>query len=171
MKRSIPALFCALLLAVPALSFAQDAPKEISKAYGKKTITVAKPAGWVVAAAPKGSIGLLRAAGDKNAQIEVKFTPRVTPEQKVRYFETFHTNLKKMGFKVSKVGAAKEIPDFVGGKETHYAVKSKGKPFTMVVWEGHREGGVWLVIGFFSDAATKTHYPKLEEVTKGILIK
>ena len=171
MKRTASLLFCASLMALPATSFAQDASKEITKAYGKKTITVPKPSGWVVTEAPKGSIGLLRSAGDKNAQIEVKFTPNVSTAQKARYFETFHTNLKKMGFKISKASAAKSVPNFVDGKETHYAVKSKGKPFTMVVWEGHREGGVWLVIGFFSDAATKTHYPRLEEVAKGILIK
>lgn len=175
-SRDLIALFCVFSITLSAgVSFAQDKTR-IKHKLGAKTVTIAKPDGWVIAKSPKGSIGLFRAAGDKTSQIEIKFTPAVTKKQQTRYFQTFHTSLQKMGLKPMAASAtpAKSLSSakgFTDVAEKEYELKSNGKDFRMVVVQGYREGGVWMVIGFFPTAARTTHYETMQKILAGVVVK
>ena len=157
---------------------AQSTPKKhIKYKLGSKAAMMSKPEGWTIAKAPKGSIGLFRAAGDKTSQIEIKFTPEVTTKQQLRYFQTFHTTLKKMGLRLvdkTKLKPSTIVPDAKKYKhvvETEYELKSNNKDYRMVVIQGHRHNGAWLIIGFFPTPMRDKHYESLKKAVNGIDIK
>ncbi len=112
-------------------------------------IDIYKVDGWVIAKAPKGSVALLRSAGDGAAQIDVRYTPGVSSSQKDNHIKTFHTHLKAKGLKQSSttVKAIKSdvFPEVV---ETVYDLTSKGKSYQLVVWHVHRKNAVWMFTFF-----------------------
>lgn len=132
----------------------------------KSKVTIPKPDGWVVARHTKGSLALFRDAGDKTSQLEVKYTPGISAEQQLRYFQTFHTSLKKMGFvelpeadRTFKPGVIKGFNEIQG---VEYTIVSQGANYRMIVWQAHRGTGAWMVVGFFPEAARDVHVKSIE---------
>ena len=132
------------------------------------TVRLPVPDGWIVARSGEGTQLVLRAAGDDACQIEVKVTSRIPSRAATPFFLTFHTALKRSG--LSPVGKrhGHHVTSFDLGARSEYAlVTAAGKDYTMLVWEGHREGAVWIVTLFFPSAARDLYVDALEEVVKG----
>lgn len=142
----------------------EPAPVRSSKVVagvGEEVVTLAKPDGWVVGQAPKGSLALMRAAGDKSSQLEVRYTQGIAPDQKKQHFSSFHTSLKQMGLEKIADSKIKKAGVFEAVVQTEYKLLSGGKTFRLVVMHVHRGDAAWFFTGFFPEDARDEHYKSL----------
>jgi len=137
----------------------------------KETVVINKIDGWTFGEAPKGSLAMLRAAGDVTAMLEVRFTPDIAKDKVDAHFTSFHTSLKQMGLKEVSSKKRKLSEVFPEGVETEYSLTSSGKPYRLVVWGVHRKEGVWFVTAFFPEKARPNHYPEFESFVQAITFK
>ena len=73
-------------------------PSKIEKKLpSDEVVVIDKIDGWSFGEAPKGSLAMLRAAGDVTAMLEVRFTPDIADKQVESHFTSFHSSLKQMG--------------------------------------------------------------------------
>lgn len=128
---------------------------------GEEIVTLAKPGGWVVGQAPKGSLALMRAAGDKSSQLEVRYTQGIADDQKKQHFSSFHTSLKQMGLEKIADSKIKKAGVFEAVVQTEYKLLSGGKTFRLVVMHVHRGDAAWFFTGFFPEEARDEHYKSL----------
>lgn len=126
-------------------------------------VKVERPEGWVSGKNGKGVVAVFRAAGDDEAQIEVRVSPHVKKKQRDYFFASFHTNLQKAGFVKKDV---REDAQYDGNKglETEYETASKSKKFRLIVWQTHHGDSAVLVVGFFPAKTRDKYYPSFQAV-------
>lgn len=172
-RHAFTALCCVVGLGWTASVYAQDKTDPIRAtsvelSLDGEDVVISKPDGWVVAKAPKGSIALMRLAGDKSSQLDVRYTPGVDNTQRDGHFSTFHTNLKSMGLKkVSSQKVSLESEAFKGDVyETIYELTAKKKPYRLVVWHIHRNSAVWFFTLFEQTGESNSTEPLKLLVTR-----
>jgi hypothetical protein len=161
------------MLGVAATAHAQDEDADrpemrarvvVDKASGAQ---LTRPEGWVVGKKGKGVAAVFRAAGDPEAQIEVRVSPHVKADQRKSFFTSFHANLQKAGFVKKQVNAAAAYKD-KQGVETEYETSSKKRAFRLVVWQFHREDTAFIVVGFFPTKTRDRYYPDFQAVIESM---
>ncbi len=137
---------------------------------GEKVV-IAKPDGWVIGKPPKGSVALMRRAGDPSTQLDVRYTPGVDAKQCDGHFSTFHTNLKSMGLKKLSSTKVEVKGESLSGEfvQTVYELTAKKKPYRLVVWHIHRKNAVWFFTLFEPTGADEST-ESLEQLVKKLKI-
>ena len=115
------------------------------------------PAGWVQAPPQAGATVVLRAAGDVDAQIEVRTSGSVGPPRQPNYFSTFHSNIKQAGFEQTARREGACGPH--DGTEVTYRGLIDGRSFQLVICQWTVSQRVWLVSAFYPRAAKQFYYP------------
>lgn len=126
-----------------------------------------RPEGWVVGKKGKGVAAIFRAAGDPEAQIEVRVSPHVKADQRKSFFASFHANLQKAGFVKKQVLEEATYAENTG-VETEYETSSKKRVFRLVVWQFHREETAFMVVGFFPTKSRDRFYPDYQAVIESM---
>lgn len=190
MIRFIPhALTLSLLMlcAAPALAQddkpkeepAKDAPEKkpvrllvVEKTIdGGEVVIIKKMDGWVFGEAPKGSLAMLRAAGEESSQLEVRYTPNIQKDKLASHLTSFHSSLKQMGLSQVSTKNNKFSEIFPEGVETEYSLTSNGKKYRLIVWSVHRKDGVWFVTGFFPEQGRDARYTSFSTLIQSIQFK
>ena len=143
----------------------QDTPDMRAKVIenDKYGVVIQRPSGWVLGKANEGVVAVFRAAGDDEAQIEIRVSPHVKQKQRDFFFTSFHSNLQKAGF--TKVGVRKDASyGDQKGVETEYETSSKKRKFRLIVWQHHHDDSAWMVVGFFPTGTRDKYYPDYQKV-------
>lgn len=159
-------------LTLSSAAFAQEGRVDaVTKTLGSETVTMVKPEGWVVGAAPRGSAMLLRAAGDESSQIEVKFTPGVSADMATSFFASFHTQLRKAGMRKQGDDQKIDLGPLAKATLIEYALVSDSKPFRMIIVQAHRASGAYMIIGFFPEFSRDKHFESMKSFISSMVIK
>lgn len=122
-----------------------------------------RPEAWVRGQPGKGAVLTLRAAGDPNAQIEVRVSSPITREKREDFFNSFHSKLKSAGFIEVDRRPAKSHGGLTG-REVEYEGSTSEGEFRLIVWQYYRGGEAWLVSGFFRVPRRDGYYPDFAEL-------
>lgn len=129
--------------------------------------TLERPEGWVRSKAGEGAVCTLRAAGDDQAQIEVRISTPIPDNKRTSFFNSFHSSLKEAGF-IKRREAAGFGTDTASGRLTEYDGTSDGDKFRLVVWQMHRDEAAWLVVGFFPAARAGRYHDDFESLIESL---
>lgn len=164
-----------IMLAVSVTAHAQDDEERpdmrakivVDEANGAE---FTRPEGWVSGEAGKGVAAVFRAAGDSEAQIEIRVSPHVKPDQSDYFFTSFHSNLQKAGFEKQEVREGADYGD-KKGFETEYETSSKKRQFRLIVWQYHHNESAFIVVGFFPSNARDRYYSDFQEIIEKMVLK
>ena len=130
-------------------------------------VVIVKGDGWVIGKAPKGAVALLRSAGEGESQMDVRYSPNISIDQRDTHLSTFHTNIKSMGLKeVSSRSVDLSSGAFPKVEETIYELTANKKPYRLVVWHVHRKQAVWVFTLFEPLNGAESTDPLSELVTR-----
>lgn len=171
----------AALMAVPSSVVAQDGKKpdgaktaplseKLETIDTKEGLLIRKPDGWVTAAPAKGTVAVLRAAGDSTSRIEFRLAPGMDSGKAALYFNSFHTNLQTAGLKKVVDAASKTYGENVG-TQTEYETSSAKKKYRLVVWQTHRGEKAWLVVAFLEEEAREDYLEDYSELISTLAFK
>lgn len=133
---------------------------EVSLAAEDASVFV--PAGWIQVPPQAGATVVLRAAGDVDAQIEVRTSGSVGPPRQPNYFSTFHAHIKQAGFEQTSRKEGTCGPH--AGTEVTYRGLIEGRSFQLVICQWTVSQRVWLVSAFYPRAAKQFYYPGFQSV-------
>ncbi|MBA2663270.1 MAG: hypothetical protein H0U74_13365 [Bradymonadaceae bacterium] len=136
----------------------------VNEQYG---VRIPRPGGWLLGQAPQGAIALFRAAGDGQAQIEVRVSRKLGPKQVEHFYSAFHNNLRRTGFtQIARRPAT--VYGELSGDEIEYQVISSGREYHLVVWQHYRNGEAWIFTGFFPTRRRDAYYRSFERMLSGV---
>lgn len=123
--------------------------------------------GWLVGVPSQGAVALFRAAGEPQAQIEVRVSENIVEDQRGAYFSAFHNGLLRVGFTQVE---GKESSPYSGrvGQEYEYRVLSDGQEFRLVVWLYYRTSEAWIVTGFFPRSKRDVYYRGFQQMLRSL---
>ncbi len=139
---------------------------------GGERLLVEIPDGWILARREPGSQLVLRAAGDDACSLDIKITERLSKRAAARFFDAFHTSLRRGGLSVAQERHRLNVDGFEDGTRTEYEVTTpEGREYTLLVWQGYRSEGAWLVTSFFPKKARDNYIDALSGLVEGVSVE
>jgi hypothetical protein len=127
-----------------------------------KNASIFVPAGWVQVPPQAGAVAVLRAAGDVDAQIEVRTSAPVGAPRQPNYFSTFHARIKRAGFEETDRSKGACVDG--QGTEVSYLGRIDGRPFQLIICQWSVSERVWLVSAFYPEPARRFYYPGFQRL-------
>ncbi len=167
MKRLVLTLLFSLsTMLLGASATAQDAKELVDTGKGVK---FQKASGWAEAAKKKGTVAVLKAAGDERSEVEFRWS-QVEGNKVKQYFNSFHASLTGAGLKRVDKGKQAKYGG-VDGRLTEYeAANADGTTTSVYVYEFSAANGAWLVVGMFLSEEKAKRFAELESMLKTIAV-
>lgn len=123
--------------------------------------------GWLWGVPSQGAVALFRAAGEPQAQIEIRVSENIDGEQRSAYVSAFDNRLLRVGFVQVETRNAVNYGGRIG-QEYEYSVLSDGRDFRLIVWIYFREDEAWIASGFFPLAKREAHYRGFQQMLRSL---
>lgn len=147
-----------------AVESAVDPDVFVNRAEGFQLV---RAGGWLAGSPPQGAVALFRAAGESDAQIEIRVSKNVVAERRAGFFSAFQNSLLRAGFIEIE---ARENANYSGriGQEHEYRVLSDGREFRLVTWLYARKTEVWIVSGFFPLSKRDAYFRGFQQMLRSL---
>lgn len=163
------AVVAVLCTVIPSLLHAEestalaDEPRAESVSVLDGEYEIIRPTGWNIARAGQGAAAAFRAAGDEQAEIEVRISDGVAERRWERYWRAFDTDLQEAGFAIVNA-RRRTVHAGQRGFRFEYEVQRGGETYRLLVWHTHDSERAWVFTAFFREERRSGYLQTFEDM-------